>query len=312
MKNVVGYSQVELMDDNNIPFPLSIMYPTDSEAKMERVGPFTLNVSLNATPKEVSAPLVIISHGSGGSGLTCRTIAYYLASHGFIVGMPEHPYNNKDDNSLEGTVENLINRPQLVTTVIDWFYEHSNFRNLLKEDEVAIIGHSMGGYTALAIAGGVPTNLPEGSVEQTAKPLSIAHDERVKALVLLAPAAIWFREEGALNEVSVPILLMVGEKDEYTGPECPILINSLKKEQFLPYGHHAKIILDGVPDKSKIQYRLIENAGHFSFLSPFSDNMKSKTFPPSQDPIGFDREKFHTEMNKAILDFIVSNLTGIL
>jgi pimeloyl-ACP methyl ester carboxylesterase len=42
------------------------------------------------------------------------------------------------------------------------------------------------------------------------------------ALVLLAPASAWFRNEGALSAVNIPLLMLFGEKDEYTPPlSCP-------------------------------------------------------------------------------------------
>jgi pimeloyl-ACP methyl ester carboxylesterase len=90
-----------------------------------------------------------------------------------------------------------------------------------------------------------------------------------------------------LSGVNIPILMLVGEKDEYT-----------------PY-YHAQIILDGVPDKAKIQHRIVENAGHYSFLSPFPESMTNAAFPPSQDPFGFNRESFHHELNAEVLDFLL-------
>jgi hypothetical protein len=66
--------------------------------------------------------------------------------------------------------------------------------------------------------------------------------------------------------------------------------------------------LDGVPDKTKIQCEIIENAGHFSFLSPFPAHMVKESFPPSLDPPGFDRARFHDVMNAEILDFLSRTL----
>jgi len=60
------------------------------------------------------------------------------------------------------------------------------------------------------------------------------------------------------------------------------------------------LIQNGVKDRSLIEVKLIENAGHFSFLSPFTLEMKSTTFLPSTDPEGFDRDEFHKELQKII------------
>jgi predicted dienelactone hydrolase len=289
MDTFVGYYVVELVDEHSsVTFPMAVMYPTFSPGKTERFGPYSLNVAIDAAPKEGVFPLILVSHGSGGLHLGYRTLAHHLACNGFVVGMPEHPFNNRNNNTLEGTVENLTNRPRHIWTAINWFFDSKKFARFLKPDDVSIIGHSIGGYTALAVAGGVPTSFPHESSDRLSRQISVTPDCRVKALVLLAPASVWFKDVGALSGVKVPILMLVGEKDEYT-----------------PYGYHAQIILDGVPDNAKIQYRIVENAGHFSFLSQFPESMTNAAFPPSQDPFGFDRENFQHELNAEVLDFLL-------
>lgn len=288
MDTFVGYCEVELIDDHmGVTFPMAVMYPTCTPGKTENIGPYSINVSINSEPKEGVFPLILISHGSGGGHLLYRTLAHHLACNGFIVGMPEHPFNNRNNNSLEGTVKNLINRPRHLCTAIDWFFNSKKFGKLLKPDDLSIIGHSMGGYTALAVAGGLPTSFPHESPEGQPQQISVMHDNRVKALVLLAPASVWFMEKGALNGVNIPILMFTAEKDEYTP------------------NFHAQIILDGVHDNKKIIYRSVKNAGHFSFLSPFPKSMTKVEFLPSQDPSGFNRESFHHELNAEILNFLL-------
>ena len=302
MKDFVGYRTVDVIDQqNNLQFPMSIMYPTGSIEKSEQIGPYNMNLARNASPLSGEYPLIIISHGGGGSNLVYRTLAYHLASNGFIVGMPEHPFNNKNDNSLAGTVDNLINRPNHIKIVIDWFYNSHEFSKYLKLNNVSIIGHSMGGYTALAIAGGVPTSLPDESVDKLQNQLHVAHDNRIKALVLLAPATTWFSQKGALSDVTCPILVYVGNKDDSSCPGISIIPQS----KLMPYGYFVQLILDGISDRSKIQCKIVENAGHFSFLSPFPESMTNAAFPPSQDPAGFNRKDFHDQLNAEVLEFLL-------
>ncbi len=131
------------------------------------------------------------------------------------------------------------------------------------------------------------------------------HDNRIKSLILLAPATVWFSHREAFNEVKCPILMYIGTKDNISGPECPRLLQSGKKGDFMPYGYHVKLVLDGVPDSTKVQCKIIENAGHFSFLSPFPESMVNPKFAPSQDPAGFNRKDFHDKLNAEILDFLL-------
>lgn len=287
-KSFVGYCEVELVDNySGVTFPMSVMYPTDELGKIEALGPFSMDLSINAKPKEEKFPLILISHGSGGGNLLYRTLAHYLASNGFIVGMPEHPFNNFNNNTLEGTVENLENRPRHINITIDWFLENERFSKVLKADSISIIGHSTGGTTALAVAGGIPTSLPNESLDGKPKKIKVAHARKIKSLVLLAPGTVWFKDKGALSEVDIPILMITAEKDQFIQP------------------FHAQIILDGVVDSSKVEHRTVENAGHFSFLSPFPEFMITPEFFPAQDPVGFDREKFHKELNIEILNFLM-------
>jgi predicted dienelactone hydrolase len=282
-----GCRAFELFDEKmSMKFPALVLYPSHSPEQPEKLGPYTLNVAMNAPPAPGSFPLVVVSHGSGGSHLSHRTLAAHLARNGFVVAMPEHPGNNRNNNDLVDTVANLANRPRHIRIVIDWAFSSETFGSSLIPDTVAVVGQSMGGYTALAIAGGIPTSFPRESPDRQPRRIDVNPDSRVKALVLLAPATPWFMAPGALRGVRVPILLWTAEKDSYT-PEF-----------------HAEIVKAGVPDPRLIEHRVAANAGHFSFLSPFPDAMTNPAFPPSQDPEGFDRERFHQEMNAGIPRFL--------
>ncbi|MFX3634295.1 MAG: alpha/beta hydrolase family protein [Candidatus Pristimantibacillus sp.] len=285
-----GYREVKIDDASlGITFPMTVMYPVDNPEQIERLGPYLLELARDAEPSGGRFPLVIISHGTGGSPLVYRTLAQHLARNGFIVGMPEHPYNNRNDNSLEGTVQNLAYRPRHLRMATDWFFGNKMFKEKLMPNAVSIIGHSLGGYTALAAAGGMPTSFPHEASDGKPQLIEVTRDHRIKSLVLLAPASVCFRAEGALRAVNLPILMLDAEKDPYTPP------------------FHAQMILGGAADPKKIQYRTVENAGHYSFLSPFPESMKTPAFLPSQDPPGFDREHFHKTLIADILDFLYTH-----
>jgi predicted dienelactone hydrolase len=290
---LAGCRMVELIDpEMGMAFPMVVMYPAGVSGppeQPEQLGPYTLDVAMGAPVAAGVFPLVVISHGTGGSHLLYRTLARHLARNGFVVAMPEHPRNNRNNNDLVATAANLENRPRHIRIAIDWAFSSGGFGDCLAACS-AVVGHSLGGYTALAIAGGRPTAFPHESPDRLARPVQVTPDERVKALVLLAPATAWFKDPDALSSVRIPILMLTAEKDEHTT------------------AWHAGMVKEGVPDKSVVEHRTVPNAGHFSFLSPFPDAMKSASFPPSQDPEGFDREGFHAEMNDEILAFLLRNL----
>lgn len=292
MNYFVGYRRLPVTDDElNLAFPLAVLYPTPTRSRAENVGPYTLDVAADAPIGPGVFPLVLISHGTGSSGLVHRNLAHHLARHGFVVGLPEHPHNNRDDDSWTHTTQNLKARPRHLQLAIGALFQQ--FPASLKPNTVGLIGHSLGGYTALALAGGQPTATPRDSPNWQQQLIPVPTDERVKALVLLAPATPWYLAEGALRNVLVPVLLMEGEKDEHTT------------------AWHGQIVLNGVPDRAQITHRVVPNAGHFSFLSPFPAARVSPAFPPSQDPPGFDRPRFHEDMNAEIRAFLVQELGRI-
>jgi len=287
MDTFVGYSAHNVPFESGVNLPLLVFYPTFTPERPERLGAYTLDLALNAELKSGVFPLVVISHGGGGTPYVYRDLAKYLAKRGFVVAIPEHPFNNRRDNSKEGTIENLTNRPRHLRTVIDWMFKQEPYASALKPNTVGVVGHSMGGFTALAVAGAVPTCLPHEAPDRQPHAIKVEREPRVRALVLFAPASVWYRVKGAFDDVDLPILMYVGEKDFIT-----------------PYGIHGRLVLEGVRDRSKIDYRMVKNGGHFAFLTPFPPEMTNPDFPPSQDPAGFDRVWFQRELHADVVDFL--------
>lgn len=283
----VGFELVEVWDAaRGLKVPLLVFYPSSAAARLERLGPFELELAREGAPLVGCHPLVVISHGSGGSPFTHRELAHDLASRGFVVGVPEHPFNNRNDNTQAESIEILADRPHHIRMVADWFFQ-SRHAPHLEPERYSVIGHSMGGYTALALAGGVPTSLPHQRPDRVALRIPVTADARVRALVLLAPATPWFRLRGALSAVDIPILMVASYHDLQA-----------------PYFYMCQLVLDGVPDASKVDYRLVEQAGHYSFLSPWPDALKSAAIPPSLDPPGFDRRAFLAQLYADISSFL--------
>jgi len=281
----VGSKQIQIKDEiNNISFPVLVQYPTHTSSTPTNFGPYTMDVSPNADTMSGHFPLVIISHGNGGSYLLYRTISTFLAKNGFIVAMLEHYGNNRNNNELETSTENLQFRPRHVSLTIDYLLSQDIFGQSVSIDKIAIIGHSFGGYTALALAGGKPWT-------QTGQQIEVQSDTRIKAMVLMAPAAAYYIPKNSLDKVDIPILLLIAEHDKFT-----------------PNKWTSEVVVNGVPDKSKVILKTISNAGHFSFISPFPATMKNSNFLPSTDPDGFDREEFHKELPTEILNFLNDKL----
>lgn len=292
----VGSRELKLHDvEHGLQIPLLLMYPTRQTPHAVAFGPYVMDVSPEAEIAAGQFPLVLISHGSGGSHLLYRSIALHLAAHGYVVAMLEHPGNNRLDNQFMGKPENLKFRPLHLQLAADTLFADPQLAARLQPNRFAVIGHSMGGYSALALAGGQPWYPPEAFKpdappdQPPARPVAVVHDSRLQALVLLAPATVWFIPEGALAGVDLAILMLSAEHDPYTP------------------AFHNEIVLKGVANSARVQSRVVANAGHFSFLSPFPPKIKNAGSLPTQDPPGFDREAFHEQLKQEILVYLNLN-----
>jgi predicted dienelactone hydrolase len=152
-----------------------------------------------------------------------------------------------------------------------------------------MIGHSIGAYTALAVAGGKPWAAPHETPDRQPRSVNVQPDSRVGDLVLLMPATFWFVAD-SLKEVKIPILIRTGSRDAITPSS------------------HAETIVHGVADPSLVQHEVIPGAGHFSAMSTFPAALTSPTFPPSQDPAGFDREAYQPTLFADVERFLNMNL----
>lgn len=218
---------------------------------------------------------MLVSHGSGSSPLLFNGLMKRLATEGYFVAAVEHPGNHRQDDRLAGSEENLVNRPRHLRVALDALAANPELGPQLRAERVAVLGQSLGGYTALAAAGGTPWSR-EGT------PLATVPDPRVAALVLLTPAVFWFVPNGSLADVRVPILVYVGEEDTL----CP------------PW--HGHLVHGYVPDRTKVTLRVVPAAGHLSFLDELPPGA------PWRDPPGFDRPGVHARMQDEIVAFLGS------
>lgn len=265
--------------------PLALLYPALGEESMTHFGPYSLEVARDATPAEGVNPLVVISHGNSGTPWAYRDLAKHLVRAGFVVALPAHTGNTRHDNTLAGTAANLANRPRHISLSIDAAITDPLLKAYIATTGVAVIGHSIGGYTALAAAGGQPWTGPYERKGAEPAPVPVTPDARIRSLVLLNPATFWFVGE-SLRAVRLPILMRTGEKDM----AAPI--------------EHARNVIDGVADAALVEHKDIAGAGHFSFMSKFPPELTRPNFPPSQDPPGFDRVAIQPAFFADVVEFL--------
>ncbi|MEL6673018.1 MAG: hypothetical protein AAFR61_12530 [Bacteroidota bacterium] len=263
MPHSVGFRKFDVEDAAlALQFPVYAFYPAEAEERAVHMGPFSLELAMQAPLAAGHFPLVVISHGSGGSPLTFRGLARDLVKKGAIVLVPEHPHNHRWDNSWEKLPKNLQARPRHLSLAVQQFRALPEFTNSLT-GSMLLVGHSIGAYSVLAAAGAVPqtVELPE---LDTLNP---------KAVVLLGPGGIQaiFQDAKALVHCQAELAVYTGGLDD---PD------SLADTQWL-----GTVF-------SKVSHKHEALAGHYSFLTPFPPALREKVGPAGRDAHGFDRIQF--------------------
>lgn len=102
----------------------------------------------DAEPAAGRFPLVVLSHGFALNPAWYHDLAEHLASHGFVVLAPEH----RESDWAADIIDATVGRPAEVSATID-FAIGGPLSAHVDPDHIAVVGHSYGGYTALAAAG---------------------------------------------------------------------------------------------------------------------------------------------------------------
>lgn len=180
--------------------------------------------------------LIIISHGSGGSNLNHRNLALFLSKRGYIVAAILHPNNNYNSNSSARTQGNWEHRPQHIKKAAD-FVLNSEFGLFIDKKRISVIGHSIGGFAAVAVAvaGGkynlakinehcqVSASLDRNfcgfsafwpALYKVLRPLmnfkdDVRYEENhlFSKIILFAPVAVPFHGDTMLENIDIPLIL---------------------------------------------------------------------------------------------------------
>ncbi|MGQ9860366.1 MAG: alpha/beta hydrolase family protein [Thermodesulfobacteriota bacterium] len=258
---------------------VAVWYPTEAKPKVHNYGgPTSGKVAFNARPDSNRGPypLLIFSHGYGGSGLSSVFFTEALASRGWIVACPDHHDAHSAVRIRTGQRRDLdraaflrdvmeigasgpsdrnkyMYRLDEMQLVIEQMLASKTFGPLIDKGRVAVGGHSFGGFTALGLCGPIPQR----------------HDPRIKAVLLFSTGAgsYLFTEE-ELAAVRIPSMLFMGEKeqDQLRGSK------SMSELQ-------ARIFRNLSPPK---YFLVIRGGNHFSFNNRFSNSLGARLMSGSE------------------------------
>lgn len=288
---------------------VAVWYPSLEPAKKIRYLAFTGYANKKGIISGGRFPLIMMSHGTGGHRFNQFFIAEFLASHGYIVAAVEHPLNNYLNNTAQGTVANLWHRPIDVSFVIGELLRHRQFSTQINRDLIGFVGHSIGGYTGLVLAGAVPgfqlviqycsehsedrlmcdtlTSEIEKDINDDFDFTSLK-DPRIKALFIMAPA-----------------LAQAFDRENTLGVNLPIFITESGKDEVLPKPFNIdryRSTLSG-----DVEYFKFSNAGHYVYIHECPAMVGLVVGEACRDT-GTPRSEIHPLLKKLSLDFFNDRL----
>lgn len=308
-----------------------IWYPAAADAREEPqwVGPPVVpffsagSAARDAVPATgPRRPLILLSHGFGGTARDLAWLGAALAAHGFVAVAVNHPGNNGlEDYTVEGASLTWLRATDL-SAVIDALLEDKSFGNQIDPARVGAAGHSFGGNTVIAVAGGItdPARLQAFCASPTADALcapqpvvsdlrrkSLARlnsdsdfqrryskaansyrDERIRAVFAMAPGPGPVLTPESLAKISIPVAIVTGSADEITPPASGI-----------------EVLGKAIPQAVLKQF---PHAGHFVFFGTCTAVGRVFIRAVCCDPDGADRGAVHAETIRLARDFFTASL----
>ena len=290
--------------------PVAVFYPTQAPARSMAMGPFNVQVAMQAPAEATVKGLILLSHGTGGSELGHASLAQALARAGYLVVAPRHPGDDWQDRSLlqQSPERYFDERPRQASRVIDALLADPDWAGRITRDakgpRVGALGHSAGGYTVLALAGGVPERdriaahcaahrsedaifcatggSTASSATAPAAPATTLRDPRVRAVVAMAPVGVVF-SAASLAAIQVPTVVYSAALDRWLQPRF-----------------QADWITRNLPAAS---HRVVPNAWHFAFMDTPSMAIPSDDGDVGANPPGFDRAAFLRQLAQELPGF---------
>jgi predicted dienelactone hydrolase len=193
----------------------AVWYPSTDQEREEGYARNTIGSIAKGGAVNTCArfPLVVFSHGFGGCGIQSVFFTEALAREGYVVVAPDHADALCDVHGggalrIVASEESFLNpkrwedqthrdRARELERTIDGALASPKFRDAILADRIGAVGHSLGGYVVLGLAGGWAS----------------WKDDRIDAALLFSPYAAPFVTHDRLDAVTIPVMYQGAEGD---------------------------------------------------------------------------------------------------
>lgn len=247
-------------------------------------------------------PVVLVSHGLGGTREGLSFLGNHWASHGYICVHLQHLGSDdsvwrdapardrlKAMRKAAMTPQVAVDRAEDVPYVLDELArldqdKASKLHGKLDLGKVGIAGHSFGAWSAMA-AGGMTVGGKLGK--------SFA-DDRIRCIIPLSPPVAQERQrEATYRTLDRPALMMTGTLDS------SVINNTTAEERLIPYRIMPGVSKDGAP-KYLINF---DGADHMTFSGETKRRLLGKVSPE-------DNKVFHSLIQQSTTAFLDCYLLG--
>lgn len=307
----------------------TLWYPVDAGADDKRardIGPeghpvFRGHPAAVDAPVSAAAPkypLILLSHGTGGSAASLDWLAASLAAEGYIVAGVNHPGNNALEPLTPEGFTLWWERATDVSEVLNAMLTDPAFGPRIDATRIGAAGFSLGGYTVLELAGartdraafeqfcrspaadavcrpaeisrlGKDATNPAEMLTSPADRASIARaaasyrDKRIKAVFAIAPALGEAFDSKSLAGIEVPVSLVAGTADVTVPPDTNI-------QRIARLMRIASVAM-------------VQGASHNTFLDTCVPETLDKLAVLCKDGPGVDRDTIHKQTAQRALRF---------
>lgn len=315
--------------DDSRPRPLAtrIWYPAEAGSTESEwsAGGFRFGKSAPdaAFADDRRRPLILLSHGTGGSAAQLSWLAEALAEAGFIVAGVDHHGNTATEESYHpGGFVLPGERIRDLSVLLDRLLGDPDIGPHVDSTRVGAAGFSLGGFTVLGLAGAtagyerwrqqcateethapwcmLPPKAPftladvdtllrtnaamRAALEREATPTL---DMRISAVAAMAPALVPVIDTLSLGVIARPLLVLLGERDA----QVPVLRTASTLERHV----------------ENLKTTRLTDVAHYAFLAPCT--LRGRLFVrPLCEAGGTTREAVHQRAASEVVAFFRNHL----